>query len=124
MYVMDKKRLRKMIPLVIADKSPRFLLNITNPDTTVAMSFEVYEIVGWDYINEDVADDVELYLSGMIKWDGCSHLMFGKKDENGKTNGYLHLCGKEFFNHHIQLMKELFEYASKVIVKFDNFYLF
>jgi len=29
------------------------------------------------------------YISGSVKWDGCSHYYFG--DENG----YIHLCGKE-----------------------------
>ncbi len=27
------------------------------------------------------------YISGIIKWDGCSHLYFGDRD------GYIHACG-------------------------------
>jgi hypothetical protein len=37
-------------------------------------------------------DDAERYFEGSVKWDGCSHVIFG--DEHG----YLHLCGTEEIN--------------------------
>lgn len=70
--------------------------------------FEVYEQVGFeqnpitkeydvpiyeregatesgDY-SENELEDAQPYLTGMIKWDGCSHFYFGNE-------GYIHLCG-------------------------------
>lgn len=31
----------------------------------------------------------ERYIGGTVKWDGCSHVYFGRSD------GYLHICGVE-----------------------------
>lgn len=66
--------------------------------------FELYEMIGWDGVKFDEPlyerkgatesgdfskkelEDAQPYLTGMIKWDGCSHFYFGNE-------GYLHLCG-------------------------------
>lgn len=46
-----------------------------------AVHFIVEKVTEW----ED--DRVEKLLSGMVKWDGCSHFYYGDED------GYVHLCG-------------------------------
>jgi hypothetical protein len=66
--------------------------------------FELYEVVAWEGKNfdqklyerkestqsgdfsENGLEDAQPYLTGFIKWDGCSHFYFG-------DDGYLHLCG-------------------------------
>ena len=66
--------------------------------------FELFEIVGWEHGKDEKKlyerkgaiggddfslnglEDAQPYLTGMIKWDGCSHFYFG-------DDGYLHLCG-------------------------------
>lgn len=35
-------------------------------------------------------DEADAAVAGWVKWDGCSHLIFGEERQ-----GYLHLCGIE-----------------------------
>jgi len=100
----------------------QFLLKITE-ETDYCICFEVYEVSAW---KEDpktkrytVPCDVELYLTATIKWDGCSHFWFGE-EEDGKQDGYIHLCGKCCFDKHVKLIQELFEFGSKRIKRFDH----
>ena len=37
-------------------------------------------------------DDAERYISGSVKWDGCSHYYFG---DVGSEGGYVHLCSSQ-----------------------------
>ena len=63
----------------------------------------------------DKFEDGDDYISGTVKWDGCSHYYFG--DE-----GYLHLCGKQ----PIKCLQETIEHIYKVcgeIMKKDGVYL-
>lgn len=62
------------------------------------VDFEVYQVTGEDddgYLfgpGDGMVHDPERPISdvhGMVKWDGCSHVHFGHKN----NRGYLHLCG-------------------------------
>jgi len=92
----------------------RFEIEYDENDKEFRLEFVVNEIISWDEQNNGI--EAERYLSGTIKWDGCSHIYFG----DGDNNGYIHLCGKIHFDNHMNLMKELFELASKEITKFDS----
>lgn len=67
-----------------------------------SVDFVVYELERYEHKDER---DYDVYLKGTIKWDGCSHLHFG--DE-----GYLHLCGKYFFDIHIKIMKAVWNICT------------
>lgn len=73
------------------------------------MSFKVYEIIAITMENE--IDEKELYLSGYIKWDGCSNLEF---------NDNLHLCGCIYWKKHVKLMEEIYRTAQDCISNFDE----
>ncbi len=90
----------------------QFLIDI---DTTLThtMSFKIYEVNSWDLNNEPL--DLELYMTGTIKQDGCSHVWFGDYDENNKQDGYLHLCGKHHWELHCKLMMSIYELAEQTI---------
>ena len=111
-------KLKDLHPFVGENRNEAiFLMKITD-ESEYYFSFEIYEVQGWE---EEVPGsgeftipfDLELYLAGSIKWDGCSNVWFGEED------GYLHLCGKHCFDNHIKLLQELWEFASKRIEKFD-----
>ena len=113
---------RLIYPLLKADDG-RVLFDIEITDTEhmdVVLKFNVYEIAAWNMDNTHSQEDSELYLNGYIKWDGCSHFWFGAKDEEGKQDGYLHLCGKECFVLHCQMMNALYEFAAEHITNFDR----
>lgn len=77
--------------------------------------FQIFEIQGETC--DDKGDDVfevDLYLEGMIKWDGCSHFYFGKEE------GYIHLCGKSHFEKHKKILDTIWDMCSKRIKNFDN----
>ncbi|MEE9337254.1 MAG: hypothetical protein V3U87_04175, partial [Methylococcaceae bacterium] len=63
--------------------------------------------------------DTELYITGMIKWDGCSHLWFGERVEKDRQSGYLHLCGKSYIQKHADMMLALYALAEKTIKRYD-----
>jgi len=101
--------------LVVKDNRADFLLKIRKKDIHF-IDFEVYKVCSWTKSKRtgifDNPSELELYLTGFIKWDGCSHIWFGE-EEDGKQDGYLHLCGKYCWDKHVQLMVELFEFANK-----------
>jgi len=68
-----------------------------------SVDFIVYE---YDGNHTDIDNGYEVYLKGTIKWDGCSHINFG--DE-----GYIHLCGKYWFDKHIEVMKAVWNICTK-----------
>jgi hypothetical protein len=106
----------KFVKLVLEDERDLFLLHLTERGDHY-ISFDVYEVVSWD---EDwVPGDIEPYLSGMIKWDGCSHINFGEI-EDGARNGYMHLCGVHAWVNHCLLMRELWDYAKANIRRWDD----
>ncbi len=82
-------------------------------DTEYSANFKVYEVISW------TADDIEpseteLYLKGLIKWDGCSHIWFGDSD------GYIHLCGKSMWDKHVRVMNAIWELCRTRITSFDE----
>jgi len=114
-----------LYPLVVKeDKTANFLLWISKKNSH-NITVEVYEVNGWvekfrdsRYVLEP--SDIDLYLTAYIKWDGCSHVWFGDVGENNKQDGYLHLCGRWCWDKHIQLMSELWDFASKNIEYWDD----
>jgi hypothetical protein len=104
-------------PLVVIDDCPTFLMKLVDLRPTFIV-FEVYEISIYrmNPITDecDQPDEIELYVKGTIKWDGCSHLWFGDKD------GYIHLHGKSRYDVHCQLIQELFAFAEKNIERFNR----
>ena len=117
----DGKQIHDSVPFVINGDYTNFLLVLDDKDKSYKISFKIYSVITWSK-NEKTGKfepcQVALYLTGMIKWDGCSHLWFGEK-ENGVQDGYLHLCGKAYWMMHNQLMNELYDYAEKTIEHFD-----
>lgn len=90
---------------------PDFLIEWHKAEDHYA-EFTVYEVTSWEMDN--IPCDYERYISGEIKWDGCSHITFG--DENG----YIHLCGKHDFDKHCNLLQALWDVCSKRIKSFDS----
>jgi hypothetical protein len=84
------------------------VMYMTTDEHPISVEFKAVEIVGLDegrptgrlYHREgsgssedDVSNphEAERFVSGTVKWDGCSHVYFGD------NNGYLHLCGRSSF---------------------------
>jgi len=81
-------------------------------DFEYSATCKVYETISWVNDPPEVSEDEE-YLSAYIKWDGCSHIHF-------KEEGYLHLCGKSYFESHIQVMNKVWELCTTKIKHFDK----
>lgn len=75
------------------------------------VSFIIHEVTSW--IDDNMPLDYEKYLSGTVKWDGCSHVNFGEND------GYLHLCGKYYWDQHCLLIQTIWDICSKKIKDFN-----
>lgn len=96
------------IPLSFTpDGWPSFLVKVDSRDEA-SITGTVEEVNSWAP-DDGKPHETDLYLSFMIKWDGCSHINFGKE------NGYLHLCGEHFWSLHCKLMTWLFAWAKKEI---------
>lgn len=87
--------------------------------------FKVYIISGWSTkesiryygdIHQDKRDieSAPVYMSGHIKWDGCSNVQF---DEQEKC--MLHFCGRKDAMKVGELFNRLYEEASKNIERVD-----
>jgi hypothetical protein len=107
-----------MIPIMV-DKNGliNFLINVKDKSDH-HIAFEVYEVVSWNG-EDDTPYEKELYLEGTVKWDGCSHVWFGEKDEKGNQDGYLHLCGKYYWDLHSELMTKVYDYAANNIPRYN-----
>ena len=81
------------------------------------LKFNIKKCISWD-MDDEIAE-TEDYMSGYVKWDGCSHVWFGEED-NGNRDGYLHLCGKEQWELHCKMMVAVYEYCSNNIKNFDR----
>ena len=104
--------------LLCDDGYTYFLIKIKG-DTEYRMEFEVYEVTSWECDGKNTPSDTELYMTGTIKWDGCSHVWFGEKGEGDRQDGYLHLCGKTYWKRHADLMGALYSLAEKTIERYD-----
>lgn len=87
-------------------------------DVAYSMNFKVYEVGGWMCDEDNTPTDLELYVHGTIKWDGCSHVYFGGDFDN--PNGYLHLCGKDYWEKHNKVMTEIFKVGSETIEHYNK----
>jgi hypothetical protein len=92
-----------------------FRIGIEDPGEYKDTSFNavVEEITSWEVDKDKTSAESELYLTCYIKWDSCSHFWFGEKEEEGGQNGYLHICGAEYYKNHVDLMNYLYYLAFK-----------
>ena len=58
----------------------------------------------------ETVEEAQVYLSGSIKWDGCSNLHFGEQKRCS-----LHFCGKQEAMNVGVLMGRLYDLAAKII---------
>lgn len=110
-----------LTPLLCDGGYINFLIKIITKgeDLQYRMEFEVYEVNSWECDDSNTPAETELYLEGTIKWDGCSHVWFGEKDENDDRDGYLHLCGKTCWQLHADVMMKIYELAENTILGYD-----
>jgi len=88
--------------------SERFIDFVISVDTSESyMSFIVYDIGKSGLSSHDLND---IYISGYIKYDACSHFYFGG-DSDDVDIGYLHICGEPIYHNHRVLMFLLYEIA-------------
>ena len=99
-------------PVLARDGYVRFFIEILK-DTDYFLSFNLYAINCWELDHTPIVEEKEPYLTGYIKWDGCSHFNFGNQ-------GYLHLCGEKSFIIHSEIIIYLFEIAAQLITKWEN----
>lgn len=115
----EAEKLEKELEVLLIDEVlgvPSYMLSAKAED--YYMDFEVFRVLSW---NNDSTHQGELFLSGGIKWDGCSHLYFGEKDDTGsKTDGYLHLCGIDGMQELREVLKKVYEVASQRIKYWDE----
>lgn len=89
-----------------------FRLDYIMEDTCV--NFRLMEISAWDTEGKPMLGDpryFEQYMTGMIKFDGCSHLTMGDA-------GYMHLCGVRSWKRHCIIMEMVYKYLTE---RFPNF---
>ena len=84
---------------------------LANPDKThSSVSFTIESVIAWDSDTHEPAQ-FERYATATIKWDSCSHINFGEYP--GHHDGYLHMCGVQYFRNHVRLVGELYELAFR-----------
>lgn len=94
----------------------------------VVMGFEAFRVIGesdsflYEKKNsnhgmdstEDL-DDAQIFVSGDIKWDGCSNIYFNEQD-----NGMIHFCDKKSTVDLGIMLGRLYDIASEVIPNVDK----
>lgn len=90
-----------------------FLIEIGPATTDSFIEFKVFEVISWEHQTNNPLE-TQIYISGTIKWDGCSHIVFGDKD------GYLHLCGKHCWEKHKEVMDAIWAYCTSRIKDFNE----
>lgn len=75
-------------------------------------SYAYFDQAGVQHFTDDFALG-EQFVSGTIKWDGCSHLNFGV------DNGYLHLCGGRHVATLAALLVHMYRLAASEVPGFD-----
>lgn len=95
--------------LISRNGYPQFLIDVED-DVKYRMDFKLYEVGHWDGNKNPV--QVELYMRGSIKWDGCADFRFGPEDPPG---GFIHLCSHGGLEDHCRVMNALFELAENII---------
>ena len=95
-------------------KYAHFRLTVTDR-TDCTISGNIEDIISWECDDENTPLGSEHYMSFHMKWVGCCHVWFGSKLEDGRHDGYLHLCGAESWVNHIALMRWLYKWAETAI---------
>lgn len=108
----------ELVPLLTVDGYTHFLIGI-NDEHDHYIEFEVFEVNSWECDDAHTPTDPELYVAGSVKWDGCSHVTFGEKDNDDVQDGYLHLCGEVYWKRHAEVMLAIYELAKKKIRNYD-----
>jgi hypothetical protein len=99
----------ELIPIVVEDGYVRAQLELKKVENSY-VDFIVWQVNSWE---QDLTPyEKEKYFSGSIKWDGCSHVWFG---EDSPPDGYLHLCGKHFWELHNKIMEATYNEVIKHI---------
>ncbi len=85
-----------------------------------SINFNVYERMSSSTYQDNIKppDKVEIYLTGKIKWDGCSHIWQVNEDE--KDNEYKHICGLAEWKNYLNMMEELYKYAMSLMDRVDE----
>jgi hypothetical protein len=93
-----------------------YLIDI-NKNTEICIEFKIYKVQGWecDEGNTPCEEDIELFIRGYIKWDGCSHFWFGEEE----NLGYLHLCGRSAIDGLKEVMDAVWKVAEEKIENWD-----
>jgi hypothetical protein len=112
---MAEKTASRTAKLVNEEGFPEFIISIFG-DCEDAMSFEVHKVMSWEADESKTPCRKELYLSGVVKFDGCAHLTFG---EAGRSWN-MHLYGKDGFNKHCQVITTVYELAESTIKNFNK----
>lgn len=86
----------------------------TEPNKEFNLDFKVWQVNSWTMENEPCMDDLEMFIKGIIKWDGCSHIYFGDED------GYLHLCGNKYFEDVKKVLDAVWRKAENEITRFSK----
>lgn len=105
---------KKTVTKFLYDKNnyPAFKILIEQTEyKDTSFNAEVYSVNGWEADGSKTPVDLELYLSCYIKWDSCSHFNFGEENKEGNSDGYLHICGAEYYKQHVDLMNYLYHLA-------------
>lgn len=100
--------------LSVDGKFANFRLKVTDRSSHT-ISGEIEEITSWVCDEANTPCDFKLYLTFYMKWDGCCHVWFGRKGEDDTQDGYLHLCGADFWDKHNALMRWLYQWAVHAI---------
>ncbi len=103
--------------LAINGEHVNFILTVTER-SEASIHGIIEEVTGWHLDAGKTPWDKELYLKFYLKWDSCCHVWFGE-EEDGKSDGYLHLCGPEYWANHTALMTWLYQWAEKAIPMHD-----
>lgn len=95
--------------LVKYEDNSGFLIEYKEENKDSCPMFTVYESA--DVEQEAIPTDK--YLEGMIKWDGCSHILVGPDE------GYLHLCGYKKWKEFSDVMEAVWKKSVALIDNFD-----
>lgn len=106
---MKKPIFSEMEVLIEREDGSGFLINYEEDHKDSCPSFKVYSTA---LLGQEI-DDTDLYLEGMIKWDGCSHILVGP------DIGYLHLCGYDKWKEFSEVMEEVWKKTVGMIDNFD-----
>lgn len=82
---------------VIDDHSVKFIKNGTKEEE----------------LSRDI-EDAEIFLSGFIKWDGCSNMKFDAQEK-----AYLLFCGRKGAKDIGKLMEKLYDLAAEMMPEYE-----